>query len=122
MAQVVEAQIGDLGIFDDLLPGHAEFLGAPSPITAGFSPEDEVGIQGADRIIQGGCQYLPGLLAQRYGAGAAVFGMGESYHPVFEIDLVTTQAGDFAGPHAVQECRAHDPAQHGIGVLVSGLE
>jgi hypothetical protein len=49
VAQVVEAQVGDLGVFDDLLPGHVEFIGAPFPLAAGFTPEDEADIQTAVR-------------------------------------------------------------------------
>ena len=50
VAQVVEAQVGDLCILDDLFPCHAEFIRPAFAVVTGFATEDEVGIEWARGI------------------------------------------------------------------------
>ena len=43
MAQVVETQALDAGLFQCSVPGRPKFIGPANTIATGFTPEDQVG-------------------------------------------------------------------------------
>ena len=116
----MKAQALDAGLFQRAVPGRPEFVRPAHLVAAGFAEEDQVGVDGAHRIVEREAQDRYRLSGQRDGAGRAVLGLREVDGAVVKIHLAARQALDLAGSHTGVERDAHDPAEHRVGVAVAG--
>ncbi|ROO36386.1 hypothetical protein SAHL_02575 [Salinisphaera orenii YIM 95161] len=114
MAQVVKPKVCDASVALCLTPARAVLESTSGAVTAWLSEEDQIAIDGADRVIECFPKYTDRFTAKRDCTGLIILGIAQQGDAALKINVGPMEALYFSYAHRGRQRQSDHERQHRV--------